>query len=69
MIAEGYSLYLYCDHTRHAGPRMPPAEFYADDRKSARASARKDGWVFRRDHTVICPACRKMPPETRHGSY
>ena len=61
-----YTLDLYCDmaesviypdkvHEYGEFPKTYTAEFGSECRKMAR----KDGWIIRRDGTVICPKCSK----------
>jgi hypothetical protein len=58
MLVGGYTLDMYCDHQAHGdGGKV---FFFADGPNcyaQVRASARKAGWVIRRDGTAVCPAC------------
>jgi len=65
MVVGCYTLDLYCDGDPECRMRKPthqgspPAQYSADTEGECKALARKIGWVFRRDGTVLCRRCRK----------
>lgn len=79
MIVGCYVLDLYCDSGRkdkdHAGilghvtgHLLRPAQITAEHGSQARATARKRGWLLKRDGTAICPSCRASEKEeARHA--
>lgn len=73
MIVSGYLLDLYCDNPdsdvhRHGYYDIAsdytqfPFSYTADGKgcySEVRRLAKKDGWKFNRDGTVLCPKCAK----------
>lgn len=65
MIVGCYSMDLYCDtnHSQGASSReygLAQRDQYTGRTEGAcKKEARKDGWLFRRNGKVYCPACVK----------
>lgn len=63
MIAEGYSMDLYCDYPHHTNNskyhEMWQDQFVGKNRTDCKYQAQKIGWKFKKDGTVICPICNK----------
>lgn len=72
MIVGGYDLHLYCEHETlphyfgqgsvpkgYHAPSEFPHEFQGGSKAECNAAARKRGWTFRRDGTVVCPRCSR----------
>lgn len=58
MIAEGYSMDLYCRNEDVDHPfNYFPHNFYGRNRAEVRRDARAMGWVFHKDREVTCPLC------------
>ncbi len=64
-VAGAYSMHLYCDDTAAHGTDNVYAtvfrEFVGNTARECRRLARRAGWTFRRDGTVLCPRCSKRP--------
>lgn len=59
MIIGCYVLHVYCDSEselmRH---HRTKGEYTGNDERTARAMAKADGWLLKRDGNAICKRCR-----------
>lgn len=57
-MAGCYSLDLYCsnDSNKHKYKEFPH-QYYDEYGSVCRARAKRDGWVFKRNGTHLCPKC------------
>lgn len=61
MIADGYTMDLYCDAMPWGDHPFEylPHSYYGRTRADCVRQARERGWRFKRDGTVICPLCNR----------
>lgn len=73
MIIESFVLHVYCRNdgkytgkpsTCCAPYRCSQAEFSGDNKRAARADARRYGWVFE-GRDVTCPSCVRRRKESK----
>ena len=58
MYIGGYQLDLYCDaESSNHVYREFPHQVVGDTFAQCRRKAQHEGWVFKRDGTVLCPKC------------
>jgi hypothetical protein len=57
---SGYTMHLYCDHEKHepfSYVKDVWGEYVGETNGQCKRQAQKNGWIFKRDRTVICPVC------------
>jgi len=63
MMAAGYTMDLYCDNrpcqlaVRNGYPSVFMNQFYGQTFGECKKTAKKSGWMFRKDDTHVCPLC------------